>query len=108
MATPKKATTGPKTAKSGTSRPDRDTGDTSRFISLANGSFTYVSYPRGTTTKVATNSEQFTELIAIMVADGLGAKVKAELTEHSERWPDSAWPRTLANLEAKKVFEPAG
>ena len=104
--TPTKKATVPKSAGS-SHRPDGDSGDSSRLISLSGGALAYVCYPRGSSTKVRTDSEQFAELIATMTAANLGLKVRSEIAGFVATWPDSNWPSVLDSLDARGAFTPA-
>ena len=78
--------------------------DTDRLVSLANGSGAYVFATDGSSHRFATDSPDFTEAVAVLVSQGQGKKVRAQIDALAERSPRSNWPEVRKNLEAAGVF----
>jgi hypothetical protein len=92
----------PKT-KTSTGR-EASSGDASRLISLANGRYAYVCYPRGASTRLSTDSPEFDALLGTMVAAGMGPRLRGDITGFAQHAPESHWPSVLARLEAAALF----
>lgn len=83
-------------------------GDAARILPLGGGTHAYLLDPRdGRTLRLSVSSESFVEVLSALVRSGHGERVRRDLADLVDRYPDGGWKHATARLEAA-LAEPAG